>query len=269
MSRWRHLADGLIRRLHRSRVLRSIGKAVLRDRIVRQPFHGGTICLDAVDQSWAWTGTVRLEQWDRDIQDRLLDLSRDCQVMLDIGSNVGVMALAVALRNPAIRVVCVEPNARACQLLRRSFALNHVDDRMSVIEAVAAGSDEDVRFDETGSTTGHISESGGLIRKGVDVARLAEGLLATGRCMMKMDVEGFEAILLKEIHRIPHREKLVLVAELHARGFNGMGDPGACIARLRDSGATLVHVAGPPLHALDRWTDDLLTMQIEARWSAV
>jgi hypothetical protein len=113
----RQLADWLVPRVHRAPALRALGKRLLRRWIIRQPFHGGVICLDAVEQSWAWTGGIRLETWDRHVQDRLLALSRECRTMIDVGGNVGAMSLSVALRSPDITIVCVEPNARACALL--------------------------------------------------------------------------------------------------------------------------------------------------------
>ena len=144
----RRLADRLVARAHRWPALRALGKRLLRRRTVRQPFHGGVICLDAVEQSWAWTGSIRLESWDRHIQDRLLALSRDCRTMIDIGANLGAMSLSVALRNPDIAIICVEPNRRAAELLRQSIALNRLGDRVTVREAVAGQTDGSVGFEE-------------------------------------------------------------------------------------------------------------------------
>jgi len=134
-------ADWLVPRIHRAHSLRALGKRLLRNRVIKQPFHGGVICLDAVEHSWAWTGAARLESWDRPLQDRLLAISRDCQTMIDVGSNIGTMTLAVALRNPDIRFVCVEPNERAGRLLRQSLTLNRVADRVTLIDAVAGEAD--------------------------------------------------------------------------------------------------------------------------------
>ena len=131
----------LVPRLHRLPLARALGRRLLRGRAVRQPFHGGVICLDAVEHSWLWTAAIRAETWDDDIQNRLLELSRGCQSLVDVGSNVGLMALAVALRNPVITIVCVEPNARAAALLRQSIAANRLDDRVTVLEAVAGAAD--------------------------------------------------------------------------------------------------------------------------------
>lgn len=260
------LRGWLVLRLHRLPFVRRAGRLLLRGRVVRQPFHGGVICLDAVEQSWAWTGAIRLETWDRHIQDRLLELSRGCRTMVDVGSNVGAMALSVALRNPAIAIVCVEPNARAAELLRESIAANRLGDRMTVVEAVAGTADGTVSFEEGGSTTGHVVVAGAVARPSVDFARLIDREAERGACLVKLDVEGYEAVVLTALPRLLRRDRVQLVVELHASGFNGIGDPARCGALLTASGAVMTDPDGRPVTAIDGWTDGLTTRQIEARW---
>jgi hypothetical protein len=43
----------LVPRLHSVRLLRALGKKLLRHRVVEQPFHSGVICMDAVEHPWA------------------------------------------------------------------------------------------------------------------------------------------------------------------------------------------------------------------------
>lgn len=267
MSAASRLKEVLVRTLHRVPALRVLGKKLLRRRVVVQPFHGGVICLDAVDHSWAWTGTARLEWWDHEVQDRLLALSADCRTMIDVGSNIGTMALAVALRNHAIEVVCVEPNARAAALLQRSIARNKLGDRMKVLEAVAGDADGEVAFDEAGSTTGHVSAHGAARRRSIDFARVVNEASAKGKCLVKVDVEGFETTLLAQLDRIARRSNVALLVEVHAYGFNGAGDPTACVDRLRASGASIVDVlSGEAVVAFERWTEPTRAVQLEARW---
>ena len=61
----------------------------------------------------------------------------------------------------------------------------------------------------------------------------------------------------------------MLIVELHALGFNDIGDPRECLEVLRDGGAIVTDVGGGPVTALDQWTDRIATVQIEARWPAV
>ncbi len=212
--RW--LSGSIAPWLHRVPVLRAIGKRLMRQRVIRQPFRGGILCLDAVEHSWLWTGEIRGETWDDDIQDRLIELSRGCRSLLDIGANIGLMALAVALHNPEITIVCVEPNARAAALLRRSIAANRLDDRVTVLEAVAGTADATVAFAEDASTTGHVTAGGALTRPSVDFARLVNEATARGRCLVKLDVEGYEAVILTALPRIASLSRVQLAMEVRS-----------------------------------------------------
>src|SRR5437867_10895127 len=117
-------------RLHRWGVLRKIARRLFRGVTLRQPFHGGVICLDAVEHSWAWSGKFRYEAFDKELQDCLLSLSYKLSHILDIGCNVGAMSLTVLLRNASASAVCFDPNRRAIGLLRRSGELNGLADRL-------------------------------------------------------------------------------------------------------------------------------------------
>jgi FkbM family methyltransferase len=254
--------------LHRLPVVRAAGRRLLRGRTVRQPFHGGVICLDAIEHSWLWTGSIRAETWDDDIQDRLLERSRECRAMIDVGANIGLMSLAVALRNPGIAIVCVEPNVRAVALLRESVAANRLGDRITVLDAAAGIADGMVGFAEDASTTGHITADGALCTPSVDIVRLIEAAAQSGRCLVKIDVEGYETVLLTALPRVASLARVELALEVHATGFNGVGDPGACSAMLRASGATIAGLDGRAIAVIEPWTNEIDTMQIEARWPA-
>jgi FkbM family methyltransferase len=262
------IAQSIARGLHRFAPLRAVGKRLMRRRTVRQPFHGGVICLDAVEHSWAWTGAVRLESWDRPLQDRLLTLSRDCATMIDVGGNVGTMTLSVALRNRAIRIITIEPNARAVQLLRRSVRLNGLADRVDVVEAIAADADGRRGFAEAGSATGHVTveDRASATKEAVDFRRLLTGQAGRARTLIKIDVEGFETTLLRCLPDGDALRRLVLVVELHALGFNGFGDPVRCVTMLRENGAAVRGIDGRSVDDLSNWTDSISTVQIEAWW---
>jgi FkbM family methyltransferase len=248
------------------RALRAVGKKLLRNRVVKQPFLSGVICMDAVEHSWAWTGVYRLDGRDAPIQERLLALSRSCPTMVDVGSNLGTMAISVALRNGDISITCVEPNGRACELLRQSLALNRLTDRVTLVEAVAGDRDGEIGFEEGGSTTGHVAPNAAVMKPMIDFASLVDNRAAHGRCLVKIDVEGFEVALLANLGRVKHLRNVALLVEVHAHGFNGCGDPRACGERLRESGAVVTDLDGTPIVAVEPWTDPVKTTQLEARW---
>ena len=239
-----------LRGLHRTAVLRSLAKQLCRNWTITQPFHSGVICLDAVEHSWAWTGERRYETFDAPLQTRLLALSLTRDLFVDIGSNIGAMTLSVLLRNPLIRAVCVEPNARAVTLLRKSLRKNGLTQRASVVQAAVARGDGWILFDQTESVTGHVAETGQLARS-IGFGSHLSGVCRSRRSLVKIDIEGFEAVVLDQIGDIVGRGSSCFVIELHPAGFNGFGDPARCIRCLRDAGARIEDLQGGPLGSVD------------------
>ena len=68
---------------------------------------------------------------------------------------------------------------------------------------------------------------------------------------MKLDVEGFETVLLPRIGDVRSIDRVTLVVELHPLGLNGIGDPAACLEALRRSGATVRTISGEPVREVD------------------
>lgn len=71
---------------------------------------------------------------------------------LDIGAYIGPVTVALALDNPGLRVIAVEPVPDNVRLLRRNRAVNGLGDRVKVIEgAVGSGKTISVQFNFRGS----------------------------------------------------------------------------------------------------------------------
>jgi hypothetical protein len=81
------------------------------------------------------------------------------------------------------------------------------------------------------------------------------------KCLIKIDVEGFETILLQKLEQFRNLQNVCLVMELHALGYNE-GNPTECVRLLLQSGATLRHLNGLPASSID---PSQIT-QIIARW---
>lgn len=151
--------DRCVKSLHNFSILRLLAKRLFRGVSIRQPFYSGVILLDAVDHSWAWTGKTRYQTHDLELQNKLLSLSFSCHIFIDIGSNIGAMTFSILLRNPQIRAICIDPNARAIQLCQESSRINQLDRRISCLHLAVSDKDGTVPFDDRGSVIGHVGES--------------------------------------------------------------------------------------------------------------
>jgi FkbM family methyltransferase len=218
--------------LHRSAFLRSIAKRMARRLILTQPFYGGEIAFNAVTHSWAWTGGRNYENFDRDLQDRLLALSLERPLFFDIGANVGAMTLSILLRNAKARAVAVEPGSEAIALLRRSLRINALESRCLAIEAAASAGETRLHFDSSGSVMGHVAAEGEGVAA-VEISEIVRRFADGSSILMKIDVEGYESVLLTVLHQIAAPSGSCAVVELHPLGFNGMGDPQRCTEILR------------------------------------
>jgi FkbM family methyltransferase len=248
--------------LHRLAFLRRWAKRICRGWVIRQSFYGGTICLDAIEHSWAWTGQNSYEKFDRPLQEELLRLSRDHPWLIDIGSNLGAMTLSVVLRNPAARAVAADPNPRAHQLLRKSLEINHLQDRVRLVGAAVAPAEAKVNFDFSGSVVGHVTDQGVAVPT-VTVAELLRDVPPAESPLIKVDIEGFESRILPELVEAARARRAIVVIELHPLGLNGLADPARGLEILRSSGAVVTDLEGRPLTGLNP-TD---FTQVVARWA--
>jgi FkbM family methyltransferase len=258
------IGNWLIPKLHQISALRAIAKPLCRGWTLRQSFHGGLICLDAAEHSWAWTGKIRYETFDGEQQAALLTLSKDYDTLLDIGCNVGAMTLSVLLRNPNITAVCIDPNPRAIALLKKTLHINRLTHRACVIEAALGDRDGEIPFDGEGSVTGHISRQGKQV-KCISFADFINTYSEPSGCLIKIDVEGFETTLLGQLPGLKYLRNLCFIIELHPLNFNEMGNPNLCLELLLGTGAHLENLQGQPVLCAK---EDAIT-HIIARWPHV
>lgn len=231
-SVYRRVGKWLCRRLHLS---------------ASQPYYQGIIYFDAVAQSWAFKGTP-YEVVDAQLKDALLALSQSYQYFIDIGSNIGMITLSILLRNKYIKAICVDPNAQVLRLLNKSLYANHLQHR-AIIKNVAVGNDNGVvHFKSNISEMGHISSDGSCVK----CERLADIIneYSSQKCLIKIDVEGFETVLLQMLQQFRNMQNVCLVLELHAFGYNE-GNPQECVRLLLNSEATLRHLDGSIVSGID------------------
>lgn len=137
------------------------------------------------------------------------------KIIVDLGANVGIAALAMAAQFPKARVVCVEPHPETAALLRYNLAC--LGDRANAIEAAVSGEPGIIRLN---LATEHYNASVVLnSANGVNVRAMTieQVMVETGICqidILKMDIEGAEKLILPAQ---PHWLQSVgfLTVELH------------------------------------------------------
>lgn len=189
----------------------------------------------------------------------MLASTRSC--LLDIGSNVGVMTLSVLLRCRDVSAVTIDPNHRAIELLSRSLRKNRLEARARTFCLAASDDSRTIAYDADGSFVGHVASDGKTV-PAIPLLELIEQHVVAPT-VIKIDVEGYEAVLVESLRRLPRLPGSVLVIELHPLGFNGMGDPVKVVSALRSrTDLTVQLLGGGDIQAFDPTTFH----QLEVCW---
>ena len=147
--------------------------------------------------------TVFDEVFDRLYYD--FTLAFEPMTILDLGANVGFSSLFFARRYPSATIACVEPMAENVRLLKENLGLNEV--QATVFPAAIATEDGWIQMEIAAQDYGHrvagipfgiagIGETVGVLAVTVPTLLKEMGWERIG--LLKIDIEGYEGILLKE-----------------------------------------------------------------------
>ena len=145
--------------------------------------------------------------------------------VLDVGANLGLSALALAPLLPRGRILAAEPSPGTVAALRRTLALNGLEDRVAV-EAVAVGAAPgEAAFHAAGHSAGaHLMDPGTLGAAALPQVRVpvetVDALVARHGLVrldfVKIDVEGFETEVLDGARATLARHRPLVFAEFNA-----------------------------------------------------
>jgi len=170
---------------------------------------------DSVGHRLFWSG---LRLWEKETSPVILDHIRRSRCVIDIGANCGIYTVMGCTVNPAVRVVAVEPVPKVCAALARNVKQNGLDSRVTVLNVALGESNGVVSFCEADdSTMGSFAgdgEPGKLIQVNCRTLDSVVEELKIEPDFLKIDVEGFEHIVLSGAHQTlrTFRPRMVLEA---------------------------------------------------------
>jgi FkbM family methyltransferase len=134
-----------------------------------------------------------------------LDLAMSPCTILDLGANIGFTALFFARTYPHAEIACVEPVGGNVELLRENLLLNGVQARI-VHAAISVYNGQmqittdthDYGHKVTGIPFGRAVSGPTINVKAISVCTLLEQLGWERIGLLKVDIEGYEGVLLKE-----------------------------------------------------------------------
>ena len=144
-------------------------------------------------------------------------------VCLDIGAHYGYFTLLLAqLVGPAGKVIAFEAIAENAVILRRNVALNNLEQRVTVeCYAVSDGSTNTVHLalPEAFSLEWTLMQDKGVKTREAPAIALDEYFRGrAGINLIKMDIEGAEALAIQGMRRLLEEIRPILVVELHGDG---------------------------------------------------
>ncbi|HUS03585.1 MAG TPA: FkbM family methyltransferase [Chitinophagaceae bacterium] len=239
--------NSLARFFYKFKVLRRPFKNLVKNKTIRQTFFNGSIFFNVVEFPFYWLNNASCEKVDREIQDKLLEISFNKDYFIDIGANVGLMTLSVALRNKNITVIAYDPNAAVLKYLNRSIKKNSLEDRIQVINAAVSNKAGKTFMDfSQGPYSGHFSTEG----TEVDIVDFNDILdkYHDERTLFKLDVEGFEFHLIPIIIRHKNSRHIFMI-EMHPKGHNGLSDPQTSLMLLLENNFIIKNTVGEKLNS--------------------
>jgi FkbM family methyltransferase len=184
--------------------------------IVRGKRHGFQMKLDRSD--WAQCSTWFLGRYyELGVQRTLDQLLRKGDTMVDIGANIGMIALhARSLVGETGQVICFEPNPECADAIEEHMAMNairNVSVRRSALAAVSGSLALNLTSGHTGTAT--LARVSGAVKSIQVPVRVGDQELERViPKVIKIDVEGFELQVLLGLRKTLAKHKPFLITEL-------------------------------------------------------
>ncbi len=188
------------------------------------------------------------EEYEPDVHAGLAGFLQPGMVVFDIGASYGIHAIqATAFVTPSGRVYAFEPASATAAILRDHVSLNGVGDRVEIVEAAVDERPGTVHFwESTISTMASFSKawteadptSGAASSPVAKTEKRAVSIDSFCRergvwpDLVKIDVEGAEARVLRGATDFLARRRGRLLVEVHPDGLAALGDPATAVSEL-------------------------------------
>ncbi len=130
-----------------------------------------------------------------------INLTAPPATILDMGANCGYATIYYSRKYPDAQIACVEPIPDNCRVLKTNLVLNHIE--AQVFEAAITIKDGMVEMECAHRDYGHriamnpaVNNSEKFLCKGLTVNSLLTSLGWTHIGLAKIDIEGYEKVLL-------------------------------------------------------------------------
>ncbi len=153
---------------------------------------------------------------------KLVELSRDAKLFADIGGNIGLIAIPLAINSPNLEVHAFEPDIRNRLLFEKNLRLNPtIGERLKIVPKAVGELNGEVLFHSDSDNFG----TGRIVAEKINatcsvISTTADAYFATLNRypdLIKIDVEGAELMVLKGMKDILlHHPPFGIFVEIHS-----------------------------------------------------
>lgn len=127
---------------------------------------------------------------------------KNAKYFIDIGANIGSIAIPVSKRSPDLKIICIEASQNVFEYLNWNVEQNKLKNIKLIDKAVSDCDDQEVDFYSPDEKYGKgsmapVFEKKGKTVKTITLRRIIEECTAGNIGMIKVDVEGFEYFVFK------------------------------------------------------------------------
>jgi len=198
------------------------------------------------------------EKYEPDVWRALMSELRPGDTFVDVGSFIGLYTIAVALRlGGSGRVIAFEPDQQNFSLLEEHVRLNGLKGQVKLHQAAVSDKVGQGYFLADGSSEARLVSSDREHMAFVDVVTLDGTMMGTRIDILKIDVEGYEEMVLRgaqNILRTPSLRPRVVFVEAHPYAWPSLQTgSNALLGLLNEGGYRVQTVDGTPVHSIEHY----------------
>ena len=208
------------------------------------------------------------ETYEPEVWRLLMSCLLENDTVVDVGAFIGLYAISIAKRlGAAGRVVTFEPDDENHRALIEHIRLNNVDNKIRVIKAACGAKKERLRFLHQNDSESHISSQSenAAEASSVECVTLDDVFPADRIDILKIDVEGYEELVLKGAFRLLSDEKRkprLMFIEVHPYAWPGLGTTSdSLLFLLRQAGYQVTDLKGKPVIAVTNYGEIIAVLE--------
>jgi FkbM family methyltransferase len=173
------------------------------------------------------------ERYEPTVWKMLMEQMRPGDVVVDVGANIGLYAIALAKRGA--EVIAFEPDPVNFTALQKHVSLNRVKNEVRLFQTAVGQSDDFVYFEARGNSESHIKNTDASESQKIKCMSLDTVLAGEKIHILKIDVEGYEEKVLKgalNLLRDSNRSPRCIYIEVHPYAWNDIGTTSESILQI-------------------------------------